>query len=164
MRVQTKEAAPEDKYILERLMQLYLYDFSAIEGFDVGRDGLFETTSLDSYWRESGRYPFLICADNQVAGLLLVNSHTCIEENSGAKSIAEFFVMRGYRRRGVGRFAARQTFDKFPGKWEVRQMTRNAAGQSFWRTVIGEYTQGRFTEVTLDDDKWKGPIQSFDNG
>ena len=164
MRVHIKEAPPEDKPAIERLMQLYLYDFSEVEGFDIGPDGLFEITPLDSYWLESDRYPFLIFADHAVAGFALVNSYTCLEENDGARSIAEFFVMRGHRRSGVGRLAARRIFDMFPGKWEVRQTSRNIAGQRFWRTVTEEYSNGRFTEITLDNDKWKGPIQSFDNG
>ncbi len=164
MHVHIKEARPEDRRVIERLMQLYLYDFSEIEGFDIGPDGLFEPTPLDSYWRDSDRYPFLIYADDRVAGFVLVNSHTRLDENSGAKSVAEFFVLRGYRRLRLGRLAARQIFDTFPGKWEIRQVSRNTAGQHFWRNVIEEYAEGRFTEITLDNEKWKGPIQSFDNG
>lgn len=142
-------------------MQLYLYDFSEFEGFDVEQDGIYTNEHLDLYWTESGRRAFLISVDDQLAGFVLVNSYVCLEENKGAKSIAEFFVMRKYRRQGVGRMAAGKIFDLIPGKWEVRQISSNAAGQHFWRKVISEYTGGRFTETILDNDDWKGPVQSF---
>jgi predicted acetyltransferase len=143
-------------------MQLYLYDFSEFEGFDVEKDGLYVNERLDLYWTESDRHAFLISVDGQLAGFVLVNSYVCLEENAGAKSIGEFFVMRKYRRKGVGTIAARMIFDRMPGKWEVRQISSNISGQHFWRKVISEYTGGRFTETTLDNDEWNGPAQSFD--
>ena len=36
MRVQIKTARPEDRPVIERLMQLYLHDFSEVERFDNG--------------------------------------------------------------------------------------------------------------------------------
>lgn len=164
MNLQLIEASRAHRSVLERLMQLYLYDFSEFEGLDVEQDGLYENEHLDLYWTESGRHAFLISVDDRLAGFVLVNSYVCLEENKGAKSIAEFFVMRKYRRQGVGRMTAGKIFDLMPGKWEVRQISSNAAGQNFWRKVISEYTGGRFTETILDNDKWKGPVQSFDCG
>ncbi len=164
MNIQIEQAPIEQKLVVERLMQLYLYDFSELEGFDIGHDGLFEGDPLDSYWTETDRYVFLISAADRMVGFALINSYTCLEENSGAKSIAEFFVMRAFRRQGIGKAAARRIFDMFPGKWEVRQIRSNVGGRQFWRNVIDEYTGGHFTEIELDDDKWKGPTQSFDTG
>ncbi len=147
-------------------MQLYLYDFSEFGGFDVGPDGVFDASllRLDSYWTESDRVPFLVYVEGEIAGFVLVNSYTCLDENSGGRSIAEFFIMRKYRRQGVGKAAAFQVFERFRGKWEVRQLKINGVGQRFWRRVIREYTRGRFRETLLDNDSWRGPVQSFDNG
>jgi predicted acetyltransferase len=163
MIVQIKEASIEQKPVLERLMQLYHYDFSEIEGGDLNGDGLFEYKYLDSYWTESGRFPFLIYVNDKIAGFVLVNSHTYLQKKGKAKSIAEFFVMRKYRRQGIGKMVAFNIFDRFPGKWEVQQTKRNAVAQRFWRSIIGEYTGGNFAETLLDNESWRGPIQSFDN-
>ena len=165
MPVQIKEASEEQKPVFERLVQLYVYDFSEIEGYDVNSDGLFDwkVFAFDSYWTEPGRVPFLIYVDDNIAGFALVNSFTCLDENRGGKSIAEFFIMHKYRRQGIGRQAAFHVFDRFPGTWEVRQIQSNVAGQAFWRSVIGEYTAGRFEETVLDTESWRGPIQSFSN-
>jgi predicted acetyltransferase len=165
MVIQVVEIPTEQKPVLERLMQLYIYEFSESEGFDVNQDGLYEYkgAGVDSYWSEPDRHPFLIYVGEQIAGFVLVNCHTCLKENEGARSIAEFFVMRKYRRKAVGKRVAFHLFDKFPGKWEIRQMQTNAAGQAFWRSVIDEYMGDRFSEAVLNDDSWQGPIQSFDN-
>lgn len=163
MIVQIIEASVEQKSVLERLMQLYLYDFSEIEGGDSNRSGLFEYKYLDLYWTESSRSPFLIYVDDEIAGFVLVNSHTYLHQKGEAKSVAEFFVMRKYRRQGIGKMVAFHIFDKFPGKWEVPQTKRNVAAQRFWRSVIGEYTLGQFAETIMDNELWRGSIQSFDN-
>lgn len=164
LRIELKEAHKEQMPVLERLIQLYLYDFSEMERFDVNREGLFElkSASLESYWSEPERFPFLIFGDDTIAGFVMVNSYTCLDENEGAKSIAEFFIMRKYRRQGVGTRAASAIFDRFPGKWEVRQIKANVAAHRFWRKVIGEYTDENFTERVLDSTAWRGPVQSFD--
>ena len=52
-------------------------------------------------------------------------------------------------------------FDKFRGKWEVTQITRNVEAQAFWRRVIATYTGGRYEERPRPDGK--GVMQRFDN-
>jgi pimeloyl-ACP methyl ester carboxylesterase len=74
----------------------------------------------------------------------------------------EFFILRRHRRRGVGTEVARRVFDRYPGKWEVTQLTRNVDAQAFWRRVIGEYTGGRYDERPRPDGR--GVMQCFDNG
>ncbi len=144
-------------------MQLYLYEFSEMQSADLNADGLYEYEYLDSYWSEPDRYPFLIYVDGCIAGFILVNSYTVLERDGEAKSIAEFFVVRKYRRQGIGKSAAFGMFGMFPGKWEVRQIQPNVPAQRFWREVIGEYTGGRFRETFLNTETWRGPVQRFDN-
>ncbi|RJP21653.1 MAG: GNAT family N-acetyltransferase [Candidatus Abyssobacteria bacterium SURF_5] len=152
----------ERKKVLSRLAQLYLYDFSEIEGFDIGEDGLYTLKHLDSYWTKPDRHPFFILAGRRIAGFALVNTITYAYKRGEANSVAEFFVMRKYRRRGIGREAARRLFNAFPGKWEVRQTTSNVAGQLFWRSVIAEYAGGKFEETFINNKFWRGPAQLFD--
>lgn len=76
--------------------------------------------------------------------------------------VAEFFVMRKFRRLGVGRACARRAFDRFPRCWEVREQRSNTPAIAFWRATISDYTSGRFHEEFVDDERWRGPVQSFD--
>ncbi len=161
MQVEIAPAPAGDKPILQRMMQLYQYDFSEFDGADLDAHGCYRYDYLDHYWVEKGRFPFIIRVDGQLAGFVLVNEHTHVAGNE--RSIAEFFVMRKYRRQGVGKRAALAVFDRLPGKWEVQQMSTNRPAQEFWRSTIGAYTGGRFTETVLDTDEWKGPVHYFDN-
>jgi predicted acetyltransferase len=140
----------EDKPVLRNLMELYMHDFSELTGGDVGDDGLFGYRYLDHYWTEPDRHPFMIRVGGKLAGFVLVRSRRR-GDGVAESSIAEFFVMRKYRRQSVGRIAVRRVFDMFPGRWEVTQLSENAAAQGFWRDVIADYTGGEFTEALGDD-------------
>ena len=164
MDVIVSEASFDYKPVLHHLMQLYLHDSSEFTGDDTGQDGLFAYRYFDEYWQESERFPFLIYCDAKLAGFVLINSHTFVLKEGAGRSIAEFFVMRKYRRRGVGREAAFRIFDRFPGRWEVRENAANVVGHQFWSSIIAEYTKGDYAETILDAPLWaRGPVQTFDN-
>ncbi len=115
---------------------------------------------LDSYWQESDRYPYFIQVDSKNIGFALVNSYNLIID--GDKSIAEFYIQKDERGNGVGKEAARQIFNLFPFKWEIRQLTQNTNAHKFWLKVISEFTQDNFKEVEIKNDKWDGWAQTFD--
>lgn len=81
--------------------------------------------------------------------------------DDGVRDMAEFFVARTARGRGVGARAARSLFERFGGHWEVRQTASNSAALAFWRNVIGRYTGGHFEESIHDGPRWRGPVQTF---
>ncbi len=161
MIVQIKEALVEQKPILQRLMQLYQYDFSEIESCDVNEDGIYKYKYLDLYWTEPGRLPFLVYVEKKIAGFALINKHSYLSNDKTTRVVSEFFIMRKYRRQGIGTHVAQKIFGMFLGKWEVQQTENDKIAQSFWRKVINNYTQGDYKEVHLDNELWKGPVQIF---
>ena len=50
--------------------------------------------------------------------------------------MAEFFIMRKHRRSGIGRRAAAECFNRFPGRWLIHQIPGNEVAAAFWRAVI----------------------------
>ena len=80
---------------------------------------------------------------------------------SRSRSIADFFVLRRYRRQGVGRTAAMLLFDRFPGAWEVSSGADNVPGHVFWRGVVDHYTGGHYAETWIQTPNWRGPVESF---
>ena len=161
MRIEILPSSIEDKPLIRQMMEFYFYDFSEFNGADLDPHGCFGYGHLDHYWTEPGRDPFLVRVDGKLAGFVLVYQHTYLPGNDG--SIAEFFILRKYRRLGVGRKVAFYIFDYFRGRWEIQETAANLSAQQFWRKVINEYTAGRFEETILDNDQWKGPVQYFDN-
>ncbi|MGO4530357.1 GNAT family N-acetyltransferase [Paenibacillus sp. 2TAF8] len=149
----------EQKSILRNLLELYKYDFSEFDPDDVNPNGLYEYKYLDHYWTEDGRYPFFIKVDDKLAGFALVRDIGANESNQTVYWMAEFFVMKKYRRMKVGQFVAYELFDNFNGHWKVAQMEANTPAQAFWRKTIERYTNGNYLEVR--DDTWEGPIQTF---
>ena len=72
--------------------------------------------------------------------------------------MAEFFVMRKYRRAGLGRRAAAEIFPLFPGEWTVRQQRGNAPATSFWRTAIPYPYRERETADEVIQEFKVGPL------
>src|SRR5579864_7778918 len=140
IRVDVIPAAPEQAPILENLLELYAHDFSEFHNPELGPDGRFGYPHLPLYWREPGRHAFLVKVDGQLAGLVLVKQGSEISGEERVWDMAEFFVVRGYRRRGIGTEIAQQVWRRFPGRWEVRVMESNVAAQGFWERAIGAFT------------------------
>jgi predicted acetyltransferase len=154
------KANMDDKPIIRNLLQLYLYDFSEFDMEDVDDHGLYEYyLYLDHYWTEEGRYPFLIRVEDNLAGFVFVRQVGITGSGENIYSIAEFFVMKKYRRTGVGKQVAHRLFDMFSGIWKVGQIEGNHPAQVFWRKNISEYTKNDFDEIREGD--WDGPIQRF---
>jgi predicted acetyltransferase len=136
MNVEIKQIVYEDKPILQNLMELYQYDFSEFDNSDVNRYGLFGYKYLDNYWTENGRFAFFIITNDKLAGFVLVRQHI------GKNEIAEFFIMRKFRKRGLGNIVARKVFEMFKGDWQVSRELTNIPAQFFWEKVVGQYTKG----------------------
>ncbi|HEY3809587.1 MAG TPA: GNAT family N-acetyltransferase [Steroidobacteraceae bacterium] len=75
-------------------------------------------------------------------------------------SMAEFFIARPWRRRGIGAQAVRLLFDRFDGQWLISEHVRNTAAVKFWRRVVSTYTHGQFQERVVDGEVH----QSFTSG
>jgi predicted acetyltransferase len=161
MSVHITLAAESEKSVLRNLLQLYLYDFSEFTGEDPGPLGLYEYQYLDLYWIESGRHPFLIYKDGKLAGFVLVHRYNYLTGEPNCWVIAEFFVLRKYRGKRVGEAAALLIFERFPGDWQVAQISTNASATTFWRKMIQRFTQGNYQEVMLESERWHGPVQMF---
>jgi predicted acetyltransferase len=162
MQPQLTEIDSGQRPVLERLAQLYMYDFSEHTRGDVTEAGIFPFMDLDEFFARSVHHEFFIRVDGRLAGFALIcRGEAFRDADECVWWMDEFFVMRKYRRLGVGERVATQLFDRFGGTWEVGQVSTNTGAQAFWRRVIGRYTGGEFEEFVLDDERWRGPVQYF---
>ena len=136
------EATVDDKPVVRRLLQLYLHDFSESSGQDLNEHGEYGYRYLDHYWTDPGRHAFLVWVDGRLAGLALVR------QAGEAMEMAEFFIVRKYRRQGVGTTTVHRLFDRFPGRWRIHHDQANVAAQAFWRRAVQGYADDRFTETS----------------
>ena len=164
--VTLEEAGPEAVPVLRRMMQLYLYDLGSIDGWHISAEGLYgDRAKIERFWTEPGRRSFFIRADGALAGFVLIRDEATYA-GAGTHEISEFFVLRKFRRQGVGEQAARMLFDLAPGPWELSQLASNVTAQRFWRAVIDRYTKGKFSETDEAHDHdgwpWRGRVHRFE--
>ena len=103
-----------------------------------GRDAGFGVTVGDEWWTSPGHHPFFLRAEGKLVGFALVRNGSCVTGDPSVKDVAEFFVIRGARRRGVGFRDAEALWSTVPGRWEVRVRRANSGGLAFWsRRLVG---------------------------
>jgi predicted acetyltransferase len=148
-------ARPEQEPILANLLELYAHDFSEFQDLELGSDGRFGYSCLSLYWSEPGRHPFLVWVEGKLAGLILVKRGSAVSGDETVWDVAEHFVLRGYRRRGIGTQIAHEVWRRFPGLWEVRVMESNVSARDFWAHAISTLTGEAIQPVRIKKDgKW----------
>jgi predicted acetyltransferase len=155
------------RQVIVSLIQLYKYDFSEFAQIgspygEVGSDGRFVYDGLDRYWREEGQFALTVHADGRLAGFILVNRWSALDRELD-HAVSEFFVLRKYRRIGVGSRAAKVLFQRWPGRWEVAVASYNKPALSFWRRAIPAAVDGVIEEYRGDCKRWPGTVLCFDN-
>ncbi len=153
MSMEVAQASKAERLVIRNLTELYLHDFSEFEDKDVNEHGLFDYDDLDLFWLDARRHPFLVRCDGKIAGFALVEEGT-FNARTGTKDadlidMVDFFILRKYRRRGVGRALAQHCFITVRGRWQVRTDTYNPAALSFWRSAIAGVTEDNYE--TLSD-------------
>ena len=142
-------AAYEQQPVVARLLELYAYDFTEFRDLELGVDGCYGYPKLRLYWRTPGRHPFLVKIESKLAGLVFVKRGSELSGNEAVWDMAEFFVMRKYRRRGVGMHIAHDIWKRFPGSWEVRVIASNGPALRFWERAITAFTSETIHSVPL---------------
>jgi predicted acetyltransferase len=132
-------ASPEQKATLANLFELYAYDFSEFVDLEIGPDGRFRDGDLDIYWTEPARYPLLVYVDSGLAGFALIDGLPRESADVTVWDVAEFFILRGYRRAGIGTEVTHQVWRRFPGRWQVRVIVSNEPAYRFWHEAIKSF-------------------------
>ena len=76
-------------------------------------------------------------------------------------NMAQFWVHRKFKGRGVGAFAAGECFARFPGLWEVNVIPKNTAAFAFWRRTIHRLAIGPVEEARRPAPHLRGAIKDI---
>jgi predicted acetyltransferase len=158
--LEVRQAPLIDQLPIRRMLELYQYELTDLWAQDLDAHGEYGY-ALDRYWERPHHQAFVFRCDGKLAGFCLVDDDVRLPGST--LWMAQFFVLKKYRRQRVGERAAHHVFDALPGVWEVGQMRGNTRATLFWRGVIGRYRQGRYTEQDLRGLRWNGWLQCFDN-
>jgi predicted acetyltransferase len=156
-------ATAQQATIVANLLELYAHDFSEFHEVEVGDDGRYGYPDLPLYWSEPDRHPFLLEFRRKIAGFALVKRGAKIPGEERVWDMAEFFVLRRYRRRGIGSEAARQVWSRLPGKWEIRVMESNKVAYQFWARAVATVSQQTVSPLRVEINGRYWQVFSFDS-
>lgn len=143
------------------MLQLYLHDLSPYSREDLNAQGEYNYPYFTEYWHESDRQSYSIRLFEKLVGFVFVNSYNILSDSE--YSIAEFFILRLYRRQGIGKIAASEIFNQNPGIWETRVLPTNQGAYKFWKQIIINYAGLNHKELIKGVSGWKGPIFQFNS-
>jgi len=156
MNIEIIKATLDQKPILANLLELYSYDFTKFCNFNIGDDGFYGYKYLSLYWTDSNRWPYLIYCDNKISGFVLVKKCSPGSDDTTVWDIAEFFIMRKYKRQGLGTAVATQIWQQFKGAWQVRVLLENKIAYQFWLQTIKKFISAEPTQTkqTINGNQW----------
>jgi ribosomal-protein-alanine N-acetyltransferase len=143
-----------DYPIIQNMARFYVYDISEYMGWGIPEDGLYECIDFKKYWEDENASPFFIHYKEELAGFVIIDKRGSRPETDF--NMAQFFILRKFKNKGIGRLAASVCFDQFKGHWEVMVLPENTGAYNFWKSTITHYTHNNFQEENK-------PIPHFDN-
>jgi predicted acetyltransferase len=146
---------PELRPVVERLWQLYRHDLSEFRDSHPDEEGRFSAGRLPAHLEGvGGRSALLVRFGGRPAGFVLLAGL-----EAPPATIAEFFVVRSVRRRGVGHLAATEVMRRTPGPWVVAFQEENPRAARFWRRVATDVAGDAWTEqrVPVPEKPWLPP-------
>lgn len=170
------KAVEADIAKLERLVQLYLHDFSGYAA-PMGEHGLIGPDGLFAYDAPGGVAGFITQQDRDayffeaahpyapggwaLAGFAMINEWS----PSGRPTdhvVAEFHIQRKFRGTGLGRAAAHALFTALPGTWELGILDDNTDARAFWPKTVQSGPCRNAEHSRGDGTRWNGDIWRFD--
>lgn len=136
-----RKATAADRPVLDRLWLLFRHDLSELTGTLPRPDGTFRSERLESAFADEDWAPYLLTGGEHPVGLAFVRGVT-----GPTRVLNSFFVVRGARRTGIGRRAARHVLGLHPGPWEIAFQDANLPAVNFWRRVATDVAGDDWTE------------------
>ncbi len=138
MIIKLGKIAPKDYEYLQNMARFYVYDMSKycgnLPGWGLPKNGLYECFDLKRYITHEDRHAYFIRANGERAGFIMVNK---IASSSDIDwTVAEFFILGQFQRKGIGQKAATLILKELPGIWEIGVMPENIGAYAFWSKTL----------------------------
>ena len=146
--IQTIPASLEQASVIAQLYELYTYEMTDLADFDIHDNGYYGYDELPLYWTDPSRYPYLIWVNKKLAGFVLIQKGSPIKDNPDIWDMAEFFIMRKFRKKGVGQVVVQKVLTQFPGPWQIRVWSNNTTAHAFWQAVIERFLKRSIVPIS----------------
>ena len=158
MNIELQEVTEAEKGVLQNLVHLCMHDYSEFDKFEIGPEGEFTYRWFEAYFREDGRDAYLIRVDENLGGFVMVRSNP--GEEDWDFQIAEFFILRRYRRMGMGSLVSQKILNSRKGVWEISYDTRNEAASNLWNSISKLYSDVQLQKNFGEKDRNRFLIQT----
>ena len=147
MDVKIIKGTEENLKIAKNLVHYYIYDMGVPMDWDCREDGVFDgCDEMSENWTSENYFSYLIYNGKYPIGFAIVKSFCNSEVDY---EIEEFFILRKYRNKNIGKKIAFELFDKYRGKWQIKILLKNTPAQDFWRKVIEQYSNNTLQESQI---------------
>lgn len=149
--IELLQTTADQAELIRNLYQFYAYESSDWEAEDVEVDGCFyiHEEHLARYWQSPGWSASLVLVDGFIAGFVLIER----SELPGleANELADLFILKRYRRQGIGKAVAQQLLCSGSGDWLMRCYAHDPAGVAFCCAVLADLPRAS-RAIALDDE------------
>ena len=150
------------KSVLDNLLELYLYDLNEITPnqilFELNAKGRFAYPNLPIYWQDPSRKAYIVWQNDCPIGCVLVHQDPFYKKDTPVFVMSEFFILKMYRRQGIGVAVASYVMHQNPGNWEIRVIQAHQNGYHFWTKVVENVAPGCYEVLQKQDDEWYGHV------
>lgn len=141
-------ATLDELAVMQVMGRYYVYDMSEYLGdlpdWGFPDAGTYECEDLRPYFENPKAHPHFIRVSGELAGFAIVDDNGSDPEVDF--NMAQFFVHRKFKGRGVGTHAATTCFHQYKGLWNVMVLPGNRGAHEFWNPVIAAFTNVAFDE------------------
>ncbi|MEJ6004908.1 GNAT family N-acetyltransferase [Paucibacter sp. AS339] len=140
------------KTVIWNLFQFYCYDTSAEEGCDVEETGFYSLSQdyFAQYWTAPSWSAHLLLWDGAIAGFALIETSDAL---SGALELADLFIMKRFRRHGIGRQVVRHFMSSRAVPWTVVVYDEAVGATAFWNSIFQDPSFTPSRQVPDPDDR-----------
>lgn len=144
MNIRLKTVKSSEKEVFFRLLQYSLFEESLYDQNTMTKDALFDYPWFDLYFMEEEQNAYFITDQetDRLLGFVMINTY--MQKSRDGHSIAEFMILPAFRRNHIGKEAALQCFEMYPGRWEVSPSFGSRQAYLFWDNVISSFTCGNY--------------------
>ena len=153
MEVSLVKIDKDDRNILENLFHYYVYEMSGFLALGPNQDGHFgfNKSQFDIYWESESHIPYFIYVNQELAGFVLIRKYP---SDLSSNDIDQFFVLRKFKGKGIGKKAFKLVTELISGKWQIRVLFENSSALHFWKSsvsnIVGQnYTLSKDLDIDL---------------
>ncbi|MFT6925222.1 MAG: putative acetyltransferase [Psychromonas sp.] len=121
--------------ILENLFHYYIYEMSDFLALAPDENGYFcfNKSQFDVYWESGSHFPYFIYVGQELAGFALIRKYPA---DLAITDIEQFFILRKFNGKGVGKQAFKLATQLISDKWQIRVLLENSRALSFWQSSV----------------------------